>query len=92
VPVCKDELSFIQKKVKVNYFSHQKKIKKMNKVSTYIKEAYHELMHNVTWTAMPELQTFTTIVLVSLLLMTVLILGMDKISELIMITGIYENI
>jgi preprotein translocase subunit SecE len=64
----------------------------MNKVSTYIKEAYHELMNNVTWTAMPELQKFTTIVLVSLLLMTVLILGMDKISELIMITGIYENI
>lgn len=64
----------------------------MNKVTNYIKESYNELTHNVSWTPMPELQKFTTIVLVSLLLMTILILGMDKLSELIMITGIYENI
>lgn len=64
----------------------------MNKVSRYIKEAYYELTHNVSWTAMPELQKFTTIVLVSLVLMTILILSMDKISELVMITGIYDNI
>lgn len=64
----------------------------MNKVTDYIKQSFNELTHNVSWTAMPELQKFTTIVLISLLLMTILILGMDKLSELIMITGIYENI
>jgi len=63
----------------------------MKKVVDYIKQSFHELTHNVTWTTMPELQKFTTIVLAALLLMTILILGMDKLSELVMITGIYDN-
>lgn len=64
----------------------------MNKITKYIKDSYYELTHNVTWTPMSELQNYTTIVLVSLLLITVVILAMDKISELVMITGIYDNI
>lgn len=64
----------------------------MNKVVKYIKDSYYELTHNVTWTPMNELQNYTTIVLVSLVIITALILVMDKISELIMVTGIYDNV
>lgn len=64
----------------------------MNKVIKYIKDSYYELTHNVTWTPMDELTNYTTVVLASLLLITILILLMDKISELMMVRGIYELI
>jgi preprotein translocase subunit SecE len=64
----------------------------MKKVTQYFKDAYQELIHNVTWTPMDELQNYTTIVLVSLVLITMLILVMDKISEIVMVNGIYNNL
>lgn len=53
----------------------------MAKLGTYIQEAYDELVHKVTWPTWEELQQTTIIVLVSLLVVTVLFLGMDQISE-----------
>jgi preprotein translocase subunit SecE len=64
----------------------------MKKVTQYFKDAYQELINNVTWTPMDELQNYTTIVLVSLVLITMLILVMDKISEIVMVNGIYNNL
>lgn len=53
----------------------------MAKFGNYIQEAYDELVHKVTWPTWSELQQTTIIVLVSLVLVTVLIFGMDKASE-----------
>jgi preprotein translocase subunit SecE len=64
----------------------------MNKITKYFKDSYQELITNVTWTPMAELQNYTTIVLVSLVIVSLLILLMDNLSKLIMVTGIYENL
>lgn len=53
----------------------------MAKLGTYIQEAYDELVHKVTWPTWEELQQTTVIVLVALVIVTLLFLGMDQISE-----------
>ena len=53
----------------------------MAKLGSYIQEAYDELVHKVTWPTWDELQQTTGIVLVSLVLVTILFLGMDQLSE-----------
>jgi preprotein translocase subunit SecE len=53
----------------------------MSKVGTYIQEAYDELLHKVSWPTWEELQQTTIIVLVALGLVTVVIFGMDVVSE-----------
>lgn len=53
----------------------------MAKFGTYIQEAYDELIHKVSWPSWDELQQTTIIVLVSLILITILIFGMDFASE-----------
>lgn len=64
----------------------------MNKVIEYVKDSVIEVKSNVTWTSMPELQKFTTIVLISLLILTVIIWIMDKASEFLMLDTIYKSI
>lgn len=56
----------------------------MSKFGSYVQEAYDELVHKVTWPTWPELQQTTGIVLVALLITTLLILGMDTVSEQVM--------
>lgn len=56
----------------------------MGKFGSYIQAAYDELIHKVTWPSWDELQQTTIIVLVSLVLLTVMILGMDFASEKVM--------
>ena len=52
----------------------------MNKISTYFKESYKELMEKVTWPNWAQLQQSTMIVLVSTLLLTVVVsLVMDTV-------------
>ena len=53
----------------------------MAKIGTYIQEAYDELLHKVTWPTWDSLQQTTVIVLVSLALITLVIFGMDALSE-----------
>jgi preprotein translocase subunit SecE len=53
----------------------------MSKVGTYIQEAYDELVHKVTWPSWDELQQTTGIVLLSLVVITAVILGMDLVSK-----------
>ena len=53
----------------------------MAKFGHYVQEAYDELVHKVSWPSWDELQQTTIIVLVSLLIITALIFGMDFASE-----------
>ena len=53
----------------------------MSKFGSYIQSAYDELVHKVTWPTWDELQQTTIIVLVALVIMTLMIFGMDFVSE-----------
>jgi preprotein translocase subunit SecE len=53
----------------------------MNKVTTYFKESYKELMEKVTWPTWSELQQSTVIVLVATILITLLVGVMDVFSS-----------
>ncbi|MDP4213747.1 MAG: preprotein translocase subunit SecE [Bacteroidota bacterium] len=53
----------------------------MNKVTTYFKESYKELLEKVTWPSWSELQQSTVIMLVAILLITFLVYIMDIISN-----------
>jgi preprotein translocase subunit SecE len=53
----------------------------MSNFGSYIQEAYDELIHKVTWPTWDSLQQTTIIVLVSLIIITLVILGMDFASE-----------
>lgn len=63
----------------------------MNKVIEYVKDSITEVKTNVTWTSMSELQKFTTIVVISLIILTILIWVMDKASEFVMLDTIYKS-
>ena len=61
----------------------------MSKFGNYIQEAYDELVHKVTWPSWDELQQTTIIVLISLIIITVVIFGMDFAGENVL-TLIYK--
>jgi preprotein translocase subunit SecE len=61
----------------------------MAKFGNYVQEAYDELVHKVSWPSWDELQQTTIIVLVSLVIITALIFGMDFASERVL-TIIYS--
>jgi len=53
----------------------------MNKVSTYIKESYHEMTEKVSWPTWLQLQQSTVIVLVATLVITAMVWVMDIASS-----------
>ena len=53
----------------------------MNKISTYLKESYKELVEKVTWPTWLQLQQSTVIVSVATLLITALVWGMDLAAQ-----------
>ena len=53
----------------------------MNKVSTYFRDSYKELLEKVTWPSWNELQQSTVIVLVATLVITFLVYVMDIFSS-----------
>jgi preprotein translocase subunit SecE len=55
----------------------------MNKITTYFRESYKELMEKVTWPSWVQLQQSTVIVLIATLIITVVVRGMDIISSLV---------
>lgn len=61
----------------------------MAKFGAYVQEAYDELVHKVSWPSWDELQQTTIIVLVSLIIITLIIFGMDIASEKVLST-IYD--
>ncbi|HTS43124.1 MAG TPA: preprotein translocase subunit SecE [Puia sp.] len=56
----------------------------MNKISTYFRESYKELMEKVTWPNWTQLQQSTVIVLVATVLITVVVYIMDIFSSTIL--------
>jgi preprotein translocase subunit SecE len=53
----------------------------MNKISTYAKESYKEMVEKVTWPTWTQLQQSTLIVLIATLLITALVFVMDIASK-----------
>lgn len=53
----------------------------MNKITTYFRESYRELLEKVTWPTWTELQQSTVIVLVATLLITAVVYIMDIVSS-----------
>ncbi|MFL5743557.1 MAG: preprotein translocase subunit SecE [Niastella sp.] len=53
----------------------------MNKISTYLRESYRELVEKVTWPTWTQLQQSTVIVLVATLLITGVVWVMDLAAQ-----------
>jgi len=53
----------------------------MNKITTYLKESYKELVEKVTWPTWGQLQQSTVIVLVATLLITGVVWVMDLAAQ-----------
>jgi preprotein translocase subunit SecE len=51
------------------------------KVANYIKEAYNELVHKVSWPTQQELASSTIIVMTASLIMAIVIFGIDFVFE-----------
>ena len=49
----------------------------MEKITTYFQEAYGELMHKVTWPTWSELQDSAVVVLITSLIISLIVLGID---------------
>ncbi len=49
----------------------------MEKITTYFQEAYDELLNKVTWPTWSELQESSVIVLVTALIISFIVLGID---------------
>jgi preprotein translocase subunit SecE len=56
----------------------------MNKITTYLRESYKELMEKVTWPSWTQLQQSTVIVLVATLLITIIVWIMDLASNTVL--------
>jgi preprotein translocase subunit SecE len=56
----------------------------MNKITTYFRESYKELLEKVTWPSWSELQQSTVIVLVATLVITLIVWIMDLVSSSIL--------
>ena len=53
----------------------------MNKIATYFKESYQELLQKVTWPSWSQLQQSTVIVLVATVIITAMVAAMDFASN-----------
>lgn len=56
----------------------------MNKISTYFRESYKELMEKVTWPSWVQLQQSTVIVLAATLIITLIVGVMDIVSSIVL--------
>ena len=56
----------------------------MNKITTYFRESYKELLEKVTWPSWTQLQQATVIVLVATVLITLITWLMDLVSSTVL--------
>ena len=61
-----------------------RKLSIMNSLTTYVSESYNELINKVTWPTFRNLQSDTIVVIVATLLLSLLIFGMDAISNFVL--------
>jgi preprotein translocase subunit SecE len=64
-----------------SWLVHPNKFYSINKISTYFRESYKELMEKVTWPNWTQLQQSTVIVLVATLVITFIVWLMDLVSS-----------
>lgn len=53
----------------------------MNGITSYIKNAYQELMYKVTWPSWAELQSSAIVVLTASIIIALFVWGMDFVSK-----------
>lgn len=58
----------------------------MESLQTYIRESYNELINQVTWPTFRNLQSDTIVVIVATIIFSLLIFGMDSLSNLVLST------
>jgi preprotein translocase subunit SecE len=58
----------------------------MKRFIQYVKNAYNELVHKVTWPGLKSLQSSTVVVMVASLVFAVIVLAMDLVFENLMKT------
>jgi preprotein translocase subunit SecE len=64
----------------------------MNKIGLYINESFDELMHKVSWPTLNELQASSTVVVVSMIVIALVVLLMDYVSNFAIVEMMYNNI
>ncbi|MEP7168367.1 MAG: preprotein translocase subunit SecE [Bacteroidota bacterium] len=53
----------------------------MNKITSYIKDCYNELMHKVSWPTWNELQSSAIVVLTASLIIGIVVFLMDSVFQ-----------
>jgi preprotein translocase subunit SecE len=61
----------------------------MMRIVIYLKEAYNELVHKVTWPTVKELQNSALVVMVASLIFALIVFSMDTFFQKIL-EGIYK--
>jgi preprotein translocase subunit SecE len=74
----------VQRSVVAEAAGGRKKNTNMNKITTYFRESYRELLEKVTWPSWTQLQQSTVIVLVATVLITFIVWIMDFLSSSIL--------
>jgi preprotein translocase subunit SecE len=74
----------VQRSVAAEAAGGEKKNINMNKITTYFRESYRELLEKVTWPSWTQLQQSTVIVLVATVLITFVVWIMDFLSSSIL--------
>ena len=62
----------------------------MDKIRLYVREAYDELLHKVSWPTWAELQQSAVVVLIAAIIMAIMVLAMDIISKYGIQSGFYK--
>ena len=70
--------------VRISLLLLGKKYSVMKRLFNYIKEAYQELVHKVSWPTFKELQSSTIVVMVASLIIAMVVLCMDLAFENLM--------
>jgi len=58
----------------------------MERINTFFRETYQELMNKVSWPTWEELQSSAMVVAVAAIIIALLVFGMDKASDLLLST------
>ena len=61
----------------------------MEKLTLYLKESYQELVKNVSWPTLAQLQESTLVVLATAVILTTIVFLMDVACSLVIKNGIY---
>ncbi len=58
----------------------------MNRINVFFAETWNELVHKVSWPTLEDLQNSLIVVTVAMLILSLIVWGMNEISNLVMST------